>query len=93
MKATIEVLLSLPHSPENTEKKIDFLVVQHAHMFDTAKKAQEAAERAADAALKMGQRYEPLSRLQRFTAVALGAVTGGAMISLVTQIFVLLIKK
>ena len=86
-------ILALPPTPENTDRKINLLIVSIETIIEESKMSRLAAEKAANAALTASQRYEPLSRLQRFAAVALGGVTGGSLVGLAVELLIFLVKS
>jgi hypothetical protein len=93
MQAIVEELLNLSPTPENQDRKLNFLIAAHGYAAEAIKNAQAAAERAADVALHVGQKYEPLTKAQRFLAVALGGVIGGMIMSAAITIFTILVRR
>ena len=91
-------LIELPPTLENLNIKLNYLITRFEVSQDTNAKlaevgaglllradaARTAAEASANIATRLIQRTEPLTKFERFVAVGLGGVLGGASVGLVT---------
>lgn len=92
-RASTRDLLQLPPSSENADAKLNHLIVTLELVGKQSARAELSSDTAAEHALasrnasvsamnsclKVAQRYEPLTKVQRFVAVAMGSLTGGVV--------------